>query len=154
MAKQQLLLTCAMVALILHAVSMTATTSAANLTAAGAPTVYDVLQQNNLPQGLLPQGVQSYVLHDGGALEVTLPGECNFFVTIAGKQYKFRYQSTVNGIIRSGSISRVSGVSMQVAFAWLGFNQVDRVGDQIKIQLEKSTQTFPVSAFSQSPSCN
>ncbi|KAF8647653.1 hypothetical protein HU200_065290 [Digitaria exilis] len=113
-------------------------------------TVYDVLKQNNLPPGLLPLGVQSYVLHPGGALEVTLPSECNFFVTVAGKEFKFRYGSSVSGIIKSGSISRVSGVRMQVEFAWLGFNEVSRAGDMLNIQLEKSTQSFPVSAFSQS----
>ncbi|KAL6650247.1 hypothetical protein ACP70R_009172 [Stipagrostis hirtigluma subsp. patula] len=154
MAKQLLLPTVVLMACILLVVSSTPTVSAANLTAGSAATVYDVLQQNNLPRGLLPLGVQSYALHAGGALQVTLPGECNFGVTIAGKQYKFRYQRSVSGVIQPGSISRVSGVSIQVAFAWLGFNKVDLVGDQLKIQLETSTQSFPVKAFSQSPQCN
>ncbi|KAL6650248.1 hypothetical protein ACP70R_009173 [Stipagrostis hirtigluma subsp. patula] len=153
MAKQQVLPTVALMAYLLLIVSSTATASA-NLTADSTATVYDVLQQNNLPRGLLPLGVQSYALHAGGALQVTLPGECNFGVTIAGKQYKFRYQRSVSGVIQPGSISRVSGVSVQVAFAWLGFNKVDLVGDQLKIQLETSTQSFPVQAFSQSPRCN
>ncbi|CAN6234194.1 unnamed protein product [Urochloa humidicola] len=132
---------------------MAATTSS-EMTVDATSTVYDVLRQNNLPPGLLPLGVQSYVLHAGGALEATLPGECNFSVTIAEKQYKFRYGSRVGGIIKPGSISRVYGVRMQVEYAWLGFNQVDRAGDQLKIQLETSTLSFPVSAFSQSPHCN
>ena len=146
MGKQQnLLLAIAVVASIVHAA--TSQTDAAT-------TVYDVLQQYNLPRGLLPLGVQSYALHPGGALEVTLPGECNFFVTVAGKQFKFRYDRSVSGIIKSGSISRFSGVRLQVEFAWLGFNQVTRAGNEINIQLEKSTQSFPVSAFAQSPRCN
>ncbi|KAL6650245.1 hypothetical protein ACP70R_009170 [Stipagrostis hirtigluma subsp. patula] len=153
MAKQQLLPAVVLVACLLLIVSTTATASA-NLTADSTATVYDVLQQNNLPRGLLPLGVRSYALHAGGALQVTLPGECNFGVTIAGKQYKFRYQRSVSGVIQRGSISRVSGVSVQVAFAWLAFNKVDLVGDQLKIQLERSTQSFPVKAFSQSPRCN
>ncbi|RCV32520.1 hypothetical protein SETIT_7G009900v2 [Setaria italica] len=156
MAKQHLLLV-VLVASILHATasSLETTSSASNSTvAAAASTVYDVLEQNNLPRGLLPQGVQSYVLHDGGALEVTLPGECNFFVSVAGKRFHFRYGSSVAGVIQSGSISRVSGVRVQAGFAWLGFNQVQRAGDQLNIQLEKSTQSFPVSAFAQSPRCS
>ena len=117
-------------------------------------TVYDVLQQNCLPRGLLPQGVQSYTLGDGGALEVTLPGECNFFVTADGKQFKFRYGHIVTGIIEPGSISSINGVRMQMAFDWLGINQVNRVGNQLHIQLQNSTQSFPVSAFTYSASCN
>jgi len=143
-----------MAASILQAVSATATTSA-NLTGDdAAKTAYDVLEQNNLPRGLLPLGVKSYVLHPGGAFQVTLPGECNFFVTVAGKQFKFRYESSVSGIITSGSISRVSGVRIQVEFAWLGLNQVSRSGNQLNIQLEKSTQSFPISAFAQSARCS
>ncbi|CAN6247859.1 unnamed protein product [Urochloa humidicola] len=144
MARKHLLLAIALVASILHATS----------TAAAAATAYEVLQQNDLPPGLLPLGVQSYVLHPGGAFEVTLPGECNFFVTVAGKQFKFRYGSSVSGVIKSGSISRVSGVRLQVEFAWLGINEVSRAGNELSIQLEKSTQSFPISAFAQSPSCN
>ncbi|CAD6264363.1 unnamed protein product [Miscanthus lutarioriparius] len=88
------------------------------------------------------------------AYDVTLPGECNFFVTVAGKQFKFRYESSVSGIITSGSISRVSGVRIQVEFAWLGLNQVSRAGNQLNIQLEKSTQSFPINAFAPSARCS
>ncbi|CAL5018643.1 unnamed protein product [Urochloa decumbens] len=157
MAMQHLTLLGVLMVSILHAVSSTEATPAnstvpAEVDAAG--TAYDVLEQNNLPRGLLPQGVQSYVLHAGGALEVTLPGECSFFVSVAGKRFQFRYASRVSGVIKSGSISSVSGVRVQAAFAWLGISQVQRAGDQLNIQLEKSTQSFPVSAFAQSPSCS
>ncbi|KQJ93046.1 uncharacterized protein LOC104583923 [Brachypodium distachyon] len=118
-----------------------------------ATTAYDVLEQNNLPRGLLPQGVQSYKLHDGG-LEVTLPNVCDFSVSVAGKQYKFRYGISVGGAIQSGSITQVYGVRVQVEFAWLRFNKVERAGDQLNLQLETSIVSFPVSAFAQSPKCN
>ncbi|OEL38782.1 hypothetical protein BAE44_0000199 [Dichanthelium oligosanthes] len=154
MAKQHLILVVtALMASMVYAASAETTTSA-NTTLDATGTAYDVLQQNNLPQGLLPLGVQSYALHAGGALEVTLPGECNFFVTVAGKRFKFRYASKVSGVIKSGSISSVSGVRFQAGFAWLGFNQVTRDGNNLNIQFEKSTQSFPVSAFAQSPRCN
>ncbi|CAN6270831.1 unnamed protein product [Urochloa humidicola] len=152
MAKQHLLLAVVLMASFLHATTSEAT-RLANSTDA-ATTVYDVLEKNNLPRGLLPQGVQSYVLHPGGALDVTLPGECNFFVSVAGKRFQFRYANRVSGVIKSGSISNVSGVRVQAAFAWLGLSQVQRAGDQLNIQLEKSTQSFPVSDFQQSPSCS
>lgn len=154
MAKQHVLIVVVVASIFHAATASSAEATPDNLTADAAATVYDVLAHNNLPRGLIPQGVRSYTLQPDGALEVNLPGECNFAVTVAGKQFKFRYGAKVNGVIKSGSISRVSGLRMQVAFAWLGFNQVERAGDQIKIQLETSTQSFPVSAFSQSPHCS
>jgi len=93
------------------------------------------------------------VLHPDGALEVTLAKECNFFITVGGTKLQFRYGTSVNGIIKSGSISRVSGVRFQVKFAWLGINQVSHAGNNINLQVESSTKSFPASAFSQSPSC-
>uniref|UniRef100_A0A453IWM3 Uncharacterized protein n=1 Tax=Aegilops tauschii subsp. strangulata TaxID=200361 RepID=A0A453IWM3_AEGTS len=42
------------------------------LQAATSDTAYDLLEKNNFPRALLPQGVKSYVNH-GGAVEVTLP---------------------------------------------------------------------------------
>ncbi|BAS84543.1 Os03g0393600 [Oryza sativa Japonica Group] len=84
--------------------------AASILHTASSATVYDVLQQNNLPRGLIPQGVTSYVLHPDGHLEVTLPGECNFAITVGGSPYKFRFDSKFVGLIKSGSISEIKGV--------------------------------------------
>ncbi|XP_066346244.1 uncharacterized protein [Miscanthus floridulus] len=128
MAKQSLLLAILFVACMLES----------NSKIAAPTTAYDVLQQNNLPQGQLPLGVKSYD---------------NFLITVGGRQFKFRYASTVSGVIKSGSIGAVNGVRLQVEFAWLGVSQVSRAGNQITIQLEKSSQSFPVSAFTQSPRC-
>ncbi|KQJ92981.1 uncharacterized protein LOC104583917 [Brachypodium distachyon] len=144
----QHLLVIVFVASILHAAS-----SATTKSTLAAATAYDVLEQNNLPRGLLPQGVQSYSLR-GGDLAMTLLNVCEFSVAVAGKQYRFRYDKTVGGTIQSGSISKAYGVRVQVEFAWLGFNQVQRVGDQLTLHLETSTLSFPVSAFTQSPRCN
>lgn len=116
-------------------------------------TAYEVLEDNGLPPGLLPLGVESYTLK-GGNLAVTLPNTCEFSVPIAGKQYKFRYDSTIGGVLQDGSISRVYGVRLQVEFAWLGLSQIQHLGDQLKLQLETSTQSFPASAFALSPRCN
>jgi len=144
-----------MAASILQAVSATATTSA-NLTGDdAAKTAYDVLEQNNLPRGLLPLGVKSYVLHSGGGFEVTLPGECNFFVTVAEKPIKFRFDSSVSGTIKSGSLSRLSGAKILVEFALRGFNQVNRAGNLLNFHLENSiVRSFPASAFAQSVNCS
>ena len=106
------LLLIVLVASILHTVS--------------SATVYDVLQQNNLPRGLIPQGVTSYVLHPDGHLEVTLPSECNFAVTVGGSPYKFRFDSKFVGLIKSGSISEINGVRVQVKYLFQAIVQVDQ----------------------------
>jgi hypothetical protein len=91
-------------------------------------------------------------------MEVTLPGLCDFNVTLAGEQYMIRYDSTVGGVIRPGSLTQVYGVRIQLAFDFPAFDQVDRVGDQIWIHggdnnLFKN-MSFPVNSFAQSHKCN
>ncbi|CAN6163868.1 unnamed protein product [Urochloa humidicola] len=120
---------------------------------ADATTAYDILEKNNFPRGLLPQGVQSYVLNPDGKLELTLPGECRFFVTLGRQKFQLQFASTFGGVIRAGSITEVYGVDVQVKFAWLGFSQVDRAGDQLTFHVKQFTQSFPVSGFAVSPSC-
>jgi hypothetical protein len=150
MAMQHLLLL-VLVAYILHAASFTT----ANVTVdAASATAYDILEQNKFPRGLLPLGVKSYVL-SGSFLEVTLSGECNFFVTLGGDQYHFKYGSTFAGIIKPGSITQLhAGVRVFVKSEWLGFAGVERAGDQLTFDLRGNPLSFPVSSFSQSPKCN
>ncbi|KAL5204412.1 hypothetical protein ABZP36_009283 [Zizania latifolia] len=142
--------------IILHAAATT--TMGGNSSTEAAPaatTAYDVLEKNNLPRGILPQGVQSYVLRPDGSMEVTLPGECNFFVDLGGgNRYKLRYGATVGGIVQAGSIREAYGVRMQVEYAWLGFNGVRRYADQLELQVQEFRQSFPVGNFAVSPRCN
>uniref|UniRef100_A0A0D9Z8F4 Uncharacterized protein n=1 Tax=Oryza glumipatula TaxID=40148 RepID=A0A0D9Z8F4_9ORYZ len=127
--------------------------AASILHTASSATVYDVLQQNNLPRGLIPQGVTSYVLHPDGHLEVTLPGECNFAVTVGGSPYKFRFDSKFVGFIKSGSISEVNGVRVQVKYAFEAIIQVDHAGNQLTFKVGTSSISFPISDFTSSPVC-
>ncbi|CAM0875053.1 unnamed protein product [Alopecurus aequalis] len=153
MATQHLLIVL-LVASILHATSSATTNLTVDATSA---TAYDILEQNKLPRGLLPLGVKSYVLHEG-AMEVTLPGKCDFKVTLAGKQFTIRYDSTFGGVIRPGSLTQVYGVRIQLAYDWPAFDHVDRVGDQFNIHASDNnfsqTQSFPVSNFAQSRKCS
>ncbi|RLN12778.1 hypothetical protein C2845_PM09G13810 [Panicum miliaceum] len=152
MAKHHILLL-VLVASVHHIAYAAATTTSANLTADASTTAYNILEKNNLPRGLLPKGVQSYVLNPDGKLEVTLPGECNFFVNLGGQKLKLQFASTFGGIVHVGSITEVYGVDVQVKFAWLGFSQVYRAGDQLTFHVKQFTQSFPVSGFAVSPSC-
>ncbi|XP_047084743.1 uncharacterized protein LOC124695991 [Lolium rigidum] len=139
---------------ILHAASSIPGNSTVD---APTATAYDVLEQNNLPRGLLPLGVKSYAYHDG-VLDVTLsvPEVCDFFVTIDGRKYLIRYGNRDGGVIAPGSITKVHSVRMQDAWGlWRGFAEVTRVGDQLEFLVaEQETRSFPVSAFAHSPRCN
>jgi Protein of unknown function, DUF538 len=52
------------------------------------PTAYEVLQGLSFPVGILPQGVQSYLLTPDGSFEVFLAANCEF--KVAGK-YLLKY---------------------------------------------------------------
>ncbi|CAN6163867.1 unnamed protein product [Urochloa humidicola] len=152
MATHHILLV-ALLASIHHIAYATATTTM-NLTADATGTAYDILVKNNLPRGLLPNGVQSYTLNPDGKFVVTLSGQCEFPISVGGQSFKFRFDSTVGGVIKAGSIHEVYGVRVQIKFGFLGLRQVDRAGDQLTLQVQQFTQSFPVSAFSASPSCS
>ncbi|KAF7041061.1 hypothetical protein CFC21_050897 [Triticum aestivum] len=127
------------------------------LQAATSDTAYDLLEKNNFPRALLPQGVKSYVNH-GGAVEVTLPASCDFNVTVAGGSHKIRFDSIVSGVIRPGSITQLGGVRIQFEWDFLAFHTVQRVGDKLRFTGSEHAatfdQSFPVSNFVQSPTCS
>ncbi|CAM0871565.1 unnamed protein product [Alopecurus aequalis] len=151
MATQHFLVVVLM-ASILHVRATSSTSSNFTVDAASA-TAYDILQQNKLPRGLLPLGVKSYVL-SGSVLDVTLSGECDFFVTFGGDKYQFRYGSTVGGVIKPGSITQVHGVRVFAKTEWLGFAGVQHAGDKLVFDLQGNSLPFPASSFTQSPKCN
>ena len=83
--------------------------------------------------------MRSYTLNPEGKFEVTLSRECDFPITFGGQEFKFRFATTVGGVIRSGSIHEVYGVRVQIKFGWLGLRQVDRAGDQLTLQVQQFT---------------
>ncbi|KAG2606437.1 hypothetical protein PVAP13_4NG210400, partial [Panicum virgatum] len=131
-----------LVASIHHIAYAAASTTSANLTSDATTTAYDILEKNNFPRGLLPKGVQSYVLNPDGKLEVT-----------HSREFNMQFASTFGGVIHAGSITEVYGVDVQVKYTWLGFSQVDRAGDKLTFHVQQFTQSFPVSGFAESPSC-
>ncbi|TVU08697.1 hypothetical protein EJB05_42108, partial [Eragrostis curvula] len=142
MANQQLLVIAVVASVFLTAVDVSASTA------------YDVLVKNNLPRGLFPKGVQSYVLRLDGRIDVTLPSDCNVFVTVGGQQTKLQFPRKFGGVVRPGSISGVYGIILNVESASLGISQIQRAGDLITITAKNSRLSIPVSSFAQSPSCS
>ncbi|KAK3120281.1 hypothetical protein QOZ80_9AG0684940 [Eleusine coracana subsp. coracana] len=150
MAKPRQLLVVTIVASVLLTASSATTTSSINTTAEASASVYDVLVKNNLPRGLIPKGVKSYTLTPAGKLDVILSGTCNVGI----QNYKLQFADSLTGVIHSGSISQLGGLSLNVKYAWLGINRVERAGNQITLFVQNSsTVKLPVSSFAQSPSC-
>jgi len=85
--------------LFLTAAAVAATVSAA--AAVGNLTAYEMLERYKFPRGILPQGVQCYVLRPDGSFEVFFPGSggCEFRV---GGRYLLRYERRIAGTARAG----------------------------------------------------
>ena len=83
---------------LLTAAAAAATVSAA---AAGNLTAYEMLERYMFPRGILPQGVQRYMLRPDGSFEVFFPGSggCEFRV---GGRYLLRYERRIAGTARAG----------------------------------------------------
>jgi hypothetical protein len=141
--------------LLLTAVAAVLLTAAgANRTSdilSGTPTAYDMLAKFGFPPGIIPQGVQGYVLRQDGSFEVHFAGACATHV--AG--LKVHYSSRLAGNIRHRTIFGLEGMKVKIAFLWIRIGEVTRAGGDITVRLGDSviTESFPVGDFSSSPQC-
>ncbi|XP_008795299.2 uncharacterized protein LOC103711080 [Phoenix dactylifera] len=115
-----------------------------------APTAYELLESFNFPRGILPRGVQSYLLRKDGTFEVYLGGDCEFKVTGA---YQLRYKTKITGTVESGTLKDLNGVSVKVLFLWIGISGVVRSGDELKFYVGPLSASFPLSNFEECPRC-
>ncbi|XP_010239202.1 uncharacterized protein LOC104585015 [Brachypodium distachyon] len=147
MAKNQLFLLLLAAGFVVVASSATPPTTS-NST---APTAYEMLGNYGFPPGILPQGVQSYVLNADGSFSVSLPSDCE--IDVDG--FKLRYKSSIHGNIKSMLINGLGGVSVNLAiFQSLGINGVERSGDKLKFEAGVVSKSFAVDIFAVSPRCN
>ncbi|CAD6254279.1 unnamed protein product [Miscanthus lutarioriparius] len=114
------------------------------------PTAYQMLERYNFTQGILPQGVTGYVLNADGSFEVYLPADCGFR---AGSM-QVQYSSRVAGHIQPLSITGLEGVKVKVLFSWIGVDQVDRDGDQLRFSAGPLSKSFSIDTFANSPQCS
>ncbi|KAL5205016.1 hypothetical protein ABZP36_009887 [Zizania latifolia] len=140
-------------AALLVVAAVTPALASGNWTAA-APTAYEMLERYCFPRGILPEGVQSYVLRPDGSFVVHLSGngDCEFRVR-GGGTYPLRYGRRVAGNAMAGSIRALEGVSVKVLFVWLGISQVDRAGDQLSFSVGPLSASFPLANFATCPRC-
>lgn len=115
-------------------------------------TAYQALEQYEFPVGILPKGVLSYELDRAtGKFTAHFNATCSF--SLDGS-YQLRYRPTVAGVISTGRIRNLSGVSVKVLFFWLNIVEVTRVGDDsLDFSVGIASASFPLDSFAESPQC-
>ena len=114
------------------------------------PSAYEMLERYNFPRGILPAGVQGYELRPDGAFEVYFPRRCEFLLA---RRWLVRYDASVSGSVADGKLTALQGISVKVAFLWLGVGEVDRAGDKLSFYIGPVATSFPLGDFAESPRC-
>ncbi|XVF32794.1 hypothetical protein REPUB_Repub17cG0113400 [Reevesia pubescens] len=113
-------------------------------------TAYEVLQQYDLPIGLLPKGVLSYELDSStGEFSVYLNGSCTFSID----SYELKYKSTITGVISKDKLTSLSGIKVKILFLWLNIISVIRDDDELEFSVGIASADFSVDNFSECPTC-
>ncbi|KAF5731434.1 hypothetical protein HS088_TW18G00111 [Tripterygium wilfordii] len=114
-------------------------------------TAYEILQDYDLPSGILPKGATGYqVDRNTGRFHAYLSGSCSF--SLEGS-YELSYKSTISGYISKGRLTQISGVSVKVLFFWLNIVEVVRSGDEMEFSVGIASANFPIDNFYESPQC-
>ncbi|XVF07003.1 hypothetical protein REPUB_Repub06bG0100300 [Reevesia pubescens] len=76
--------------------------------------IYDHLERNGLPMGLLPKGITDFSIDlDRHRFQVNLTQPCN-----AKFENQMHYDFNISGVLSFGKIANLSGVSQQELFLW------------------------------------
>lgn len=116
-----------------------------------APTAYDLLEEYSFPRGILPEGVESYLLTSDGSFDLYLREECEF--KVQGGSYVLRYKRKISGVLEPGALKKLHGVSVKLLFLWFGIDEVVRTGDSLEFRVGLLSATFPSDNFEDCPRC-
>ena len=76
--------------------------------------IYDHLERNGLPMGILPKGITDFSIDpDTNRFQVNLTQPCN-----AKFENQLHYDFNISGVLSFGKIANLSGVSQQELFLW------------------------------------
>ncbi|KAG6475826.1 hypothetical protein ZIOFF_065055 [Zingiber officinale] len=81
--------------------------------------VYDILQEYNLPPGILPDTVKSFSVASNGYFVIDLYGEC--YVDF---KYVIYYGPRVSGFLGYVSVSNLEGVQIRSYLIWYGVSYI------------------------------
>ncbi|XP_062202847.1 uncharacterized protein LOC133905146 [Phragmites australis] len=136
--------------LLLATVAVVAAESSVGGNGTSSPTAYEMLERYDLPRGILPEGVEGYVLRPDGTFEVYFPRACEFLLS---HKWLVRYDARVSGSAAAGSLTALEGISVKVLFLWLSVGEVDRAGDRLSFYIGPVATSFPLGDFAESPRC-
>ncbi|XP_020219275.1 uncharacterized protein LOC109802350 [Cajanus cajan] len=116
-------------------------------------TIYEELQAQGLPVGLLPKGIVKYSLNaSSGEFEVWMKEPCN-----AKFENEVHYDSNIKGILGYGRIGELSGVSAQELFLWFpvkGIRVDVPTSGLIHFDVGVADKQFSLSLFEDPPDCS
>ncbi|KAG6529029.1 hypothetical protein ZIOFF_011221 [Zingiber officinale] len=114
-------------------------------------TVYDILQEYNLPPGILPDTVKSFSIASNGYFVIDLYGEC--YVDF---EYAVYYAPRVSGFLSYSSISNIEGVQIRSYLIWYGVSYIKvdlPYSDFVYIQFGWVTRKLGIAQFQHIHSC-
>ncbi|RDX75579.1 hypothetical protein CR513_44518, partial [Mucuna pruriens] len=116
-------------------------------------TIYEELEAQGLPVGLLPKGIVKYSLNaSSGEFVVWMKEPCN-----AKFENEVHYDSNIKGILGYGRIGHLSGVSAQELFLWFpvkGIRVDVPTSGLIHFDVGVADKQFSLSLFEDPPDCN
>uniref|UniRef100_A0A1J3I893 DUF538 domain-containing protein n=1 Tax=Noccaea caerulescens TaxID=107243 RepID=A0A1J3I893_NOCCA len=114
------------------------------------PTAYEAVKSYNLPPGILPKGVVDYELNPKtGEFKVLLNDTCEFSI----QSYQLKYKSTISGVITTGHIKNLKGVSVKVLLFWVNIVEVSLDSGDLDFSVGIASASFPAVDFVESPQC-
>ncbi|XP_039139487.1 uncharacterized protein LOC120276836 [Dioscorea cayenensis subsp. rotundata] len=115
-----------------------------------ASTVYDILTENGLPQGLLPDAVKEYSLFPDGEFVVEFSKPC-----YAKFSLLVYYEKKITGKLEYGRISNLSGIQVKKFFIWVGVDEIVASADDRSLDFTVGfiTEKHPVSEFAEIRPC-
>nr|XP_043620258.1 uncharacterized protein LOC122592112 [Erigeron canadensis] len=121
-------------------------------TVAQLPTVYDMLQEYNLPPGLIPSNIIGYTLDRAtGEFVISLSGKCAF----SFDGYYVMFNQMVSGVITKDQITNLRGVSVRLyLFMRANVKNAIRREDEVDISAGMFSVRFDVENFEESPQCS
>ncbi|KAG6521027.1 uncharacterized protein LOC122050408 [Zingiber officinale] len=96
-----------------------AVTAQSSASPSNSSTVYDILQEYNLPLGILPDTVKSFSVASNGYFVIDLYGEC-----YVGFEYVVYYAPRVSGFLGYDSVSNLEGVQIRSYRIWYGISYI------------------------------
>ncbi|XP_042426175.1 uncharacterized protein LOC122014047 [Zingiber officinale] len=128
-----------------------AVTGQSSASPSNSSTVYDILQEYNLPPDILPDTVKSFSVASNGYIVIDLYGEC--YIDF---EYVVYYAPRVSSFLGYGSVSNLEGVQIRSYLIWydVSYIKVDLpYSDFIYIQFGWVTRKLGIDQFQHIHSC-